>query len=250
MLVSMFTNQDGLRWGRIALLITVVIVVVLGVWVSRHPRQARERVAAERPAIASALSPEERARVEQAVAAGRIIVPESVLALTQPRRSTTTARAPGPLFSPISPVNTAVRASRPQFTWSEAGAEAYTVTIFDAESGEEVAKSARIGGTSWTPGEDLPRSAEYRWEVTAHRGARNETEPRPPRPAARFIVLDQAAAERIAATATRLSREPLALGILLAEAGLISEARVDLTRAVKTPETAAAARRLLESLDK
>jgi hypothetical protein len=46
----------------------------------------------------------------------------------------------------------------------------------------------------------------------------------------------------------RLAHEPLALGILLAEAGLVSEARVDLTRAVKVPGTSATARRLLESL--
>jgi hypothetical protein len=247
----MLTGSDGKRWRRIATLVAVVVMVSVAFWVSRHPRQPRNPVVTDRSEpIQSALTPEERARVDQAIAAGRISVPDPVVTLSQSARNVPATRTPGPLFSLISPVGTAVRSSRPQFTWSEAGADAYTVAIVDAGSGREIARSARIGGTSWTPGEDLARGGTYRWEVTAHRGARNETEPRPPRPDARVIVLDQGAAERIDGMASRLAGEPLALGILLAEAGVISEARVDLTRAVKIPATASAARRLLESLDR
>jgi len=243
------TGQDGNRWKRRAAIAIVAASVVIAIWIALRP--VRVGPAAVRPVpadpVQSSLTPDERARVERVIAEGRITLPFQVAALVQPDASRTSARGAGPLFSLISPVGTAVRASRPQFTWSDAGADAYTVTVFD-ENLKEITHSARVGGTSWTASDDLPRGGTYRWQVTAHRGARNETEPRAPRPDAKFIVLDAAAVASIEAAESRLASEPLALGILLAEAGLISEARVDLTRAVKAPDTAAAARRLLESL--
>lgn len=245
------TGQDENRSKRLAAIVIVVASVVVAAWIVLRPFRPGGP-AAVRPApvepVPSALTPDERARVERVIAAGRITLPDPVAALLQPQ-GRTSARGAGPLFSPISPVGTAVRASRPQFTWSDAGADAYTVAVFD-ESLNEIARSSRVGGTSWTAGSDLPRGGTYRWQVTAHRGARNEVEPRPPRPDAKFFVLDAAAVASIEAAESRLTREPLALGILLAEAGLISEARVDLNRAVKVPGTAAAARRVLESLEK
>ena len=247
----MSTGQDENRWKRLATVTVVAASVVVAIWIVLRPSRAGNS-ATGRPVsvepVQSSLTPDERARVQRVIAAGRITLPDQVVALAQRDAGRTSTRGSGPLFSPISPVGTAVRASRPQFTWSDAGADAYTVTVFD-ESRNEVERSARVGGTSWTASRDLPRGGTYRWQVTAHRGDRNETEPQPPRPDAKFIVLDAAAVAQIEAAEARLAREPLPLGILLAEAGLISEARVDLTRAVKVPDTAAAARRLLESLD-
>ena len=247
----MSSGQDENRWKRLATVTVVAASVVVAIWIVLRPSRAGNP-ATMRPAPVepsqSSLTPDERARVQRVIAAGRITLPDQVVALIQPEARRTSQRGSGPLFSPISPIGTAVRASRPQFTWSDAGADAYTVIVFD-ESGKEVERSTRVGGTSWTATNDLPRGGTYRWQVTAHRGDRNETEPQPPRPGAKFIVLDAAAVAQIEAAEARLAREPLPLGILLAEAGLISEARVDLTRAVKVPDTAAAARRLLESLD-
>jgi hypothetical protein len=246
-LETMTSGQDGNRTKRLVTLIVVAASVVAAIWIARRPAAPANPVAV-RPstAVPSAMTDAESARVSRIIAAGRITLPDQVAALSQPAERSG-ARGPGPLFSLISPVGTAVRASRPQFTWSDAGADAYTVTVFN-ETLTEVARSGRVVGTSWTSSNDLPRGATYRWQVTAHRGARNETEPRQPRPAAKFIVLDAVAVGQVEAVEARLAREPLALGILLAEAGLISEARVDLTRAAKIPATAAAARRLLESL--
>ncbi|MEO7156288.1 MAG: hypothetical protein ABI039_01925 [Vicinamibacterales bacterium] len=246
---TMSIGQDEKRWKRLAALIIVSASVVVAIWIALRP-SISGNPGAVRPSLdpsQSSLTPEEHARIERVIAAGRLTLPDQVVALVPPDAGRTNARGPDPLFSPISPVGTAVRSSRPQFTWSDAGADAYTVTVFD-ETLNEIAHSARVGGTSWTASGDLPRGGTYRWQVTAHRGARNEIEPRPPRPDARFIVLDAAAAARIEGAESRLAGEPLALGILLAEAGLISEARVDLTRATKVAGTAAAARRLLESL--
>jgi len=245
----MSTGQGENRRKRAVMLIVVATSVVVAVWIALRPSGPRNSVAvrpAPAGAVQSSLTDDESARVQRTIAAGRITLPDQVAALSQPA-DRDGPRGPGPLFSLISPVGTAVRASRPQFTWSDAGADAYTVTVFD-ETSVEVARSTRVAGTSWTTSADLRRGGTYRWQVTAHRGARNETEPRPPRPEAKFIVLDAAALVRVQAVEARLAGEPLALGILLAEAGLISEARVDLTRATKVPATAAAARRLLESL--
>lgn len=243
----MSTGQDGVGWRRLATLAIVAASVAFAIWIAFRPASVSNstgRAGSTEP-VQSALTPEEQNRVERVIAAGRITVPDRVAELVQPDASRT--KSSGSLFSLISPVGTAVRASRPQFTWSDAGADAYTVTVFD-ESQNEIERSARVGGTSWTSGSDLPRGGTYRWQVTAHRGDRNETEPRPPHPDAKFMVLDAAAVARVEAMQARLIREPLPLGILLAEAGLVSEARVDLTRAVKVPATSAAARRLLESL--
>lgn len=247
----MSTGQDGIGWKRLAAWVALAVCAALAFW--WVPRSAPGgNPSATRPSPAkpgeSSLTPDERARVERAMASGRIELPAEVAALILSRKVRSNPPAPGPLFSPISPVGTAVRASRPQFTWSDAGADAHTVTVFD-HGDNAVVRSARVGGTSWTSTIELARGETYRWQVTAHRGARNETEPRPPRPDARFIVLDAATVARVEEAQSRLAREPLALGILLAEAGLVSEARVDLTRALKSPGAAAAARRLLESLD-
>jgi hypothetical protein len=245
---SMSTGQDGVGWRRLAMLAIIATSVAFAVWIAFRPASSHPtgRPESTEP-VKSSLTPEEQARVERVMAAGRITLPDQVAGLIQADPTRPKSSGAGPLFSLISPVGTAVRASRPQFTWSDAGADAYTVTVFD-ESQIEITRSARVGGTSWTSGSDLPRGGVYRWQVTAHRGDRNETEPRPPHPDAKFSVLDAAAAGRVEALQARLTQEPLALGILLAEAGLVSEARVDLTRAVKVPSTSAAARRLLESL--
>ena len=185
-------------------------------------------------------------RVNQAIARGRISVPTPVATLIDPRAGSS-GKDRSAFFSPLSPMGTAVRSSKPQFTWSDAGAEGYTVAIFDEDV--EVARSPRVTHTSWTPDIDLPRGGSYRWQVTAYRGTRSETEPRPPQPDAKFAIVDADTSAAIEAMQSRIAGEPLALGVLLAEAGLVSEARVELARASKMPRTADSAKRLLESLD-
>ena len=62
-------------------------------------------------------------------------------------------------------------------------------------------------------------------------------------------MVDAATAEKLTALRSRLADEPLSLGVLLAEAGLIDDARVELARAADTPESSELARRLIDSLD-
>jgi hypothetical protein len=72
--------------------------------------------------------------------------------------------------------------------------------------------------------------------------------PAPPRPEARFIVLDAAAAARLADLRARLSDQPIALGVLLANAGLVDDASREFDRAAATPSTADLAAKLRASL--
>ena len=238
-------GRRGIRWGQIAAGLGVAASVTLAVWLFTRPLDApREAL----PVVASALTADEKARVDAAVAAGRIEWPASASALIRPQGTLLAQQGTPARFGPLGPVGTAVRSPRPTFSWSDAGADAYTVAIF-TETFTEVARSPRVTGTSWTPEQELPRGETFVWQVTAHRGASSETEPRPPQPEARFSVVDAATLARVEEQAARLADNPLALGVLFVEAGLIADARDELTRAAEIPGSADAARRLLRSLD-
>ena len=236
--------RRDIHWRRIAAIAAVAASVVLGVWVSRPAPPMPVTV----ESIVTNLSAAESARVRAVIRAGRITLSPQVAALA-PKEGTLLGVAVQPArFILQAPRGTAVSTVRPQSSWSDGGADAYTVAVFDANFAE-VAR-ARVTGTSWTPETDLPRGATYGWQVTAHRGADNDTEPKPPRPEARFQVVDAATAERIAEIRRRLDlHEPLELGVLLAENGLIAEARIELARARQLPGIADIAQRLIDSLD-
>jgi uncharacterized protein YyaL (SSP411 family) len=72
--------------------------------------------------------------------------------------------------------------------------------------------------------------------------------PAPPQPEARFSIVDAKTAEAVAERRTRLAHVSLALGVLLADSGLMIDARAELIRATEIPATAEAARKLLESI--
>lgn len=237
------SGRKVVRWGRIAAGLGIAASLTIAVWLFSRPALAPGRPSS----TAASLTAAERRQVDAALAAGRITLPAEVAALIRPRGTLLGTPATQERLGPLGPVGTSVRSARPSFTWSDAGADAYTVAVFD-ENFKEVARSERVKGTSWSPSADLPRGVPLVWQITAYRGASSETEPKPPQPEARFAVLDAAVAARIEEQASRLANEPLALGVLYAEAGLIADAREELTRAAATPATAEAARRLLLSL--
>lgn len=223
-------------WRRMAVA-AVAAGVLLAVWV-----MTPSRIEAPRSVIRS----DENARVTAALTAGRVVVPAAIAALRS-REGTLLGAAEPARFHLQTPVGSAVLSTRPLFTWDDAPAEAYTVAVFDQNFSEVM--RGRTDSTSWTPDVDLPRGGTYSWQVTAHRGAENMTEPKPPRPEARFTIVDGATAARISEIQERLANEPLALGVILAENGLIVDARMQFERAAQNPETAAIARRLYSSLD-
>ena len=89
-----------------------------------------------------------------------------------------------------------------------------------------MAKSGSLKTTTWTPRQNLPRGRVLAWQVSAI--TRNETaiSPAPPQPEARFVVLDAATVGKLAKERARLATEPIALGLVLAKAGLFAEADI------------------------
>jgi hypothetical protein len=241
-LVRQPAARRNIRWGRIAAIAAVAAsiaaAVAIGIISSRTAPAPN----------ASRLASAEQQSVQQAIADGRITLAPSARALIGRTGTLLGAQEPATTLRPLTPAGTVVRSPRPAFAWTDAGADAYSIAIFD-ESFNEVLRSPRIAATSWTPDADLNRETRYVWQVTAYRGSRSETEPRPPRPEARFMIANAATARETEATMARLRDEPLALGILLAQNGFIDDGRAALERASANPSTADTARRLLASLD-
>lgn len=129
---------------------------------------------------------------------------------------------------PLAPIGTAVLSTRPSFTWDAmAGATSYSVAVYD-ERFNEIARGDRLAATAWVPPLDLERGRTYLWQVTAHRASGDVTAPAPPQPEARFTVLAAETAAVVTQQQVRLGDRPLELGIVLAQAGLLGEARVQL----------------------
>ncbi len=152
-------------------------------------------------------------------------------------------------FEPRGPMATAVTSPRPRFAWTAApDATTYTVSVFD-DRFNEVASSGPITSTEWSPSRDLPRNQVLSWQVVAESPAGRLATPTPPQPEARVLILPEERARVIAEARQRLADEPLALGLVLSEAGLYADARAMLTRALTDPRyDASQVRKLLASI--
>jgi hypothetical protein len=150
---------------------------------------------------------------------------------------------------PMSPAGTLVASATPPFSWQPIqGAVSYSVAVFDATF-RLVASSGSVKTASWTPRTQLPRNIPLAWQITARMADGTDVlAPAPPRPEARFTVMDEAAAAAIADLRTRLSDQPIALGVLLAKAGLVDDAAREFTRAAAQSELAELAAKLRASL--
>ncbi len=159
-------------------------------------------------------------------------------------------RTDAPTVRLVAPYGTAVDTLRPEFRWNAVtGATMYTVSVFN-EAFEEVASSGPLRGvTRWTPAADLPANTVLSWQLTTELPSGRVVSPAPPLPEARLIVLSAERRAAVAEARRRLADEPLALGLVLAEAGLYADARRTLERAATDARyDAAAVRRLIASL--
>ena len=78
------------------------------------------------------------------------------------------------------------------------------------------------------PATPLAPGAVLAWQVTATKNGVEITTPSAPDPQARFTVLDRAEADAVARAKASYAGSHLALGVLLARAGLLDEARTEL----------------------
>lgn len=234
---------------------SIAATVVLAVWLSERAGPgdpAPVPLATAPPAVplapASRLTPEEQAVVAGAAEARRLEVPADVASLAGSVGTLLGETGDRGPLTPSMPIGTVVLAARPAFAWSPMpGARAYTVAVFD-EQFTEVARSGRLTATAWTPAVDLPAGRTLSWQVTAHLASGDVNGPAPPQPEARFRVIDAQTAATTMDQLSRLSNEPLALGILLARSGLLQEAARLLERASADETTRVQAQALLADL--
>jgi hypothetical protein len=231
--------------ASIAAMLIVAILV-------RKPEQPNPTEVASVPSAsprAAGLSNEEQALVAAASATGRVDVPATVRALAGSVGQLLGSSRSSAAMQPMTPSGTLVANGTPQLSWKPvAGAVSYRVAVFD-ENFRELTSSGSITSTSWTPSRPLPVNATIAWQVTAHLSNGSDVlAPAPPQPEARFSVVDAQAAAKIAEWRSRLADQPIALGILLANAGLIDDAAREFDRAAAQPSQADLAAKLRASL--
>jgi hypothetical protein len=228
----------GLRWkwttGALAAAAVLVLGVALG-WLSRSdsPRQVASFVDGNgmvtldsRGSLAGvdALGSSDRERVRAAVQTGRLSLP-AMLSELNDRSGALLGPADAPEFRVVAPLGTVVLDTQPMLRWTPIpGAATYIVTLQDQATGQTISSSP-LARTEWTPDHPLTRGSTYAWQVAGSvSGGTEIVAPRPPAPAARFRVLDSAAASQL----QTLPASHLVRGVLYANAGLVADAEREL----------------------
>jgi hypothetical protein len=149
--------------------------------------------------------------------------PEVLDQLTAPSITLMDPTAGENKFSLLGPSGTVIATDQPNLRWQAlAGAESYTVSVFDADF-NRVTRSAPQTGTQWTTTK-LQRGMIYSWEVVAVRNGQEVRSPVAPAPRAQFKVLE---AEKLLELTRLKQHSPishLTLGLTYARFGLIAEA--------------------------
>jgi hypothetical protein len=167
--------------------------------------------------------------VQRALQEGAVSLPPFIEDLGGSPGTLMAGPTPQPAFRPTRPVATAIEAERPVFEWTALpGATAYVASVFDRDF-NLVAESAPLPETRWQPSAPLGRGQTYVWQVRAQGPDAEVVAPAPPSREARFLVLGQTEVDRLAEMRRRLGGSHLALGVLLAEAGVLDDAERELS---------------------
>ncbi len=129
-------------------------------------------------------------------------------------------------FKLISPVGKVVSDDQPTFRWEPLdGASNYQVTIIDPKAGYKViAVSKVLSTTEWKMDRTLQRGRIYTWQVTARTESGDIKAPSRDAREARFGVLEQGVAIKLARARRDHAGRPLVLGLFYTQAGLLDEA--------------------------
>ena len=194
------------------------------------------------------LAEEDAESIRLALEQGRVTLPALIGDLRGTSGTLMSGLPDAPAFELVRPLATGVEANRPTFEWTRLqGATAYVVAVFDLEF-NKVAESQPLAANEWQPPVSLARGRTYVWQVRAVRGDEEIVAPAPPAPEARFRVLSEAEAARLADVRSRYGDFHLVRGILLARAGALDEAERELASLVEANPGIAEAQRLLDSL--
>lgn len=191
------------------------------------------------------LPPAYQSMLKEALATRKIERSSQLKGLTRPPSSLMSTDKHGSEFSVIEPVGKVLMTDRPTFRWSPMkGATTYVVEVYDSEF-NLVRASPQLTNNSWAAPQSLSRGKVYAWQVKAIKDGQEFTHPRPPAPQARFRILDQAKANQLAKAKRAYPSSHLTLGLLYAEAGLLSEAERELRLLRKANPGSEIARSLL-----
>lgn len=198
-------------------------------------------------AMEPGLAPDQQAAVQLAVSTRRLERAEVLDRLIAKRGVLLGAPGEAKSFAVSAPLGTTVLTDRPVFRWEAvAGAGKYVVAVFD-DRFQKVEESPSLSVTEWTPDQPLGRGRIYNWQVTAQMGGRTLRSPVPPAPEARFQVAGPEVAMQMDNARRNHPGNHLLLAVLLAKAGALDEASLELDRLAGTD--AAMARALRESLN-
>ncbi len=221
----------------------VAAVAVAALGVSAWMLMERQKSPApEQPVVVASNIPEPYAEeVKAALDGGTLHLPAS---LSELRSGPVQLRSPGArnaktsALRMLSPLATAVSDERPVFRWTPIDGATYKVSVYDDQF-RAVAASPVLKDAQWQPEKALARGGIYRWEVRATKGKSVERAPAATDPEAKFSVLSESEAARLQAAASALAADPLALGIIYAEAGAVDDAKRELTAASATADARA-----------
>lgn len=152
-------------------------------------------------------------------------------------------------FRLLSPVSQVTLEARPVFRWEGLPAAAgYRVFVLDGQ-GQEVAASPDLPAnqTDWQPATPLPAGATYSWAVVARVEGKEVVAPAASQPEVKFHILATEQARTLTALQQK-TRSHLALGVIYARAGLLSEAKRELQLYLKQQPQSAVARKLLRQI--
>ena len=187
------------------------------------------------------------AGIEQALAAGHIALPP-FLGELQPEPQVLMGGPSDANPQIFSPRGTAVAGLPVEFRWQPLeGDWSYQVRVFNL-AGDPVTASPVTHAPHWSCDQGLQAGFNYQWQVTAVRGTARTTLPQPAEAPPRFRVLDPASAQRVQELARRRPTDHLLLGVEYARAGLLDDARTQLSEAARLAPNRPQILRLLQSL--
>ena len=172
---------------------------------------------------ADELPPVYQGLLKTALTTRRVEKSSQLIGLARPPSSLMSSNNQKGEFSVIEPIGNVLLTDHPTFRWSKMeGATAYLVEVYDSKF-KLVAASPQLSNNLWATPQSLARGQVYAWQVKAIKNGEEVVSPRPPAPPAKFRILDQAKANEVVKARRAYASSHLTLGLLYAEAGLLSE---------------------------
>jgi hypothetical protein len=196
----------------------------------------------------AALPEDLRAVVSEAIQQGRVQLPADVRR-THDRAPTSSAPSEANTgFSLLGPFGEATSETRPKFNWQPLpGAIGYTVAIVD-QGLRPVQHSPALRATTWHPRRPLARGHTYLWQVTATMHGGSKIVASSPAPSEALLrIIPRKLADQMARFQRGHRDAHLVLGVVYAQAGMLTEGADELRKVPAGDSSYDVARRLLQS---